>query len=369
MNLNGAIRQLKSSIAKLIFDKKRRILKPYYISKIDNNTALNLSSVNTILFLRDDDKIGDMVVSTLTFREIKQKYPNIKILLLCAKNNKEIVKYNPYIDEIIEIKSKFFADFFTYMRLGSRKIDIAVDLFEFAPKPLHLLFLRLINPKFLIGLYKSEYNTYDFSIEEYFFDKHIVKRHLYLLKMFDIKAADINYDIFLSDKEQNEAKIYIDKADGKYKIVINPFAASKHRTFQYEKLKNLIYEIKKIKDCSIFILCPHGKFEKIKNIQNDKERIFIFQGKSILSAAALIKECDMIISPDTSIVHIASAFKKKTIALYLDFSNRAEKTDIIWGPNNPNAVIINADTKNGKLENDIKNIDSQLIIKKLKEIS
>jgi ADP-heptose:LPS heptosyltransferase len=355
--INDFSRNIRRKIGKLFFDLPDK-----------QNKALDFSKIKSILFIRDDDKVGDMVISTLSFREIKKKYPDTKIFVLCGKNNKEIIKYNPYVDEIIEATGKLFKDLAIYIKLQSADIDLAVDFYEFPSNPINLLALRLMKPKFLIGFYKKKYNIYNLSIEEYFFDKHITQRHKYLLYLFGIEKSDLSYDIFTSNVEKNEAENFIKNSKDKLKIIINPFSASKHRTFNYDKLQNLITLIKQEKDCVIYILCPPARYNLIKTFENTNNNIFIFQSKSILSAAELIRQCDITISPDTSVIHIASAFNKKTIGLYLDFSNREEKTDIIWGPNNPNAVVINVNTKNGKLENDIKNIDNLEIIKALRSI-
>jgi ADP-heptose:LPS heptosyltransferase len=365
--LNIISRNIRTGLAKFVLDKRNKI-SDYQDFYDDKTGTLDISKFKTVLFIIHDDRIGDMVISTISFREIKKKYPNIKISVLCGKNSKEILKYNSYVDEIIEISGKFLKDFHIYKRLRFEKDIVLVDFFEFDLRPAHLLFLRIVNPKFLIGFYKKKYKTYDISIEETFFDVHIINRHKVILKIFGIDNADFTYDIFISEKEKECAKFYLDKSGGKYKVVVNPFASSKHRTFKREKLQSLIEQIEKIKDCCIYILCPPNRYESIKDIESDKKAVFIVQLKSILSVAYLIKECDIVISPDTSIIHIASAFKKKTIGLYLDFSNRLEKTDIIWGPNNPNAVIINADSQNGKAENDIKNIDNEKILKVFKEM-
>jgi ADP-heptose:LPS heptosyltransferase len=351
-------RKIRTSLAKFLFDKK--------INHPKTN-GLNGNEIKSVLFMMHDDRIGDTVISTISFKNIKKKYPKLKILVLCGKNGKEILKYNPNVDEIIEISGKFYKDFLTYIKLGKRKSILCVDFFEFDLRPAHLLALRLIAPTFLIGFYKKKYKIYNLSIEESFLDVHIINRHKAILHFLGIDDVDISYDIFLTDKEKDEVKPFIDKGEGKCKILINPFASSKHRTIKQDKLKNLIDAIKEEIDCCVYILCPAKFYLMVKDIECDKKNVFVFQSKSILCGAGLIKECDIIVSPDTSIVHIASAFNKKTVALYLDFSSRQEKTDIIWGPNNPNAVIINVDTKNG-LENDIKNIDNDLIVKEIKKM-
>ncbi len=355
MGLKDRFKSLRKSFAKKVFDKKTKTGKTL---KIDN--------VKTILFLRDDDKIGDMVVSTLMFRELKNKYPDIKIFVLCGKNNSQIIEHNPYIECIYEISGSFFKDFFLYRKLRKLKVDVAVDFFTFRPRPLHLLKLRIIDSGFLIGYYKQLYNVYDLSIEKDFFSEHISKRYQYLLEVLGVNDISLKYDIFFSEKEKNNAKNLIDKCNKKYKILINPFAASVHRSFSFEKLKNLIELIKANFNCCIYIISQKNNYNKIKSLLS--EDVYIINSSSILESAALIKYSDIIITPDTSIVHIASAFEKKTVALYRDYSGTDEKIDIIWGPNNSNAISLNADTKNGRAENNINSIGNELIIDALKKM-
>ncbi|MDR2772590.1 MAG: glycosyltransferase family 9 protein [Elusimicrobiota bacterium] len=364
--LNVISRNLRTALAKKLLDKKERntavaVLK----TDLQNQPVLDVSRFSSILFVIHDDRIGDMVISTIPFREIKKKYPNLKIFVLCGKNGKEVLKYNLNVDRVFEFYGKLSKDLKVYKELHKQKVGIIADFFEFNPRFLHLLSLRIINPSFLIGFFKKNYNTYDLSIDKDFFACHIVERHKALLKVLGIDEIDLSYDIFFGPQEQAKAQQYIDKSPSKTKIAINPFASSKHRTFDKEKLKDLAWQIRQKKDCSVYILCPPSKYEFLKGIENEGEGIFLVCLSSILCVAAFIKQCDIVISPDTSIVHIASAFKKKTIALYLDFSNRKEKTDIIWGPNNPNAVLINVDTQGGKVLNDINNIGNEEILKKL----
>jgi len=355
MKIKDGLKSLRKIIAKFLFDKKER-----------SNKKLNFENVKSILFLRNDNKIGDMVISTMLFREVKKRYPYIKITVLCGPDNKEIIKHNPYVDEAIELPNSFFKKLSVYAYLRKKKTDIAVDFFPFRPRPGHMFMLRRINPGYLIGFYKKSYNMYDFSFEEDFFDKHISERYSRVLKLFAITPVSLKYDLYLEKKDEERVSELTEKSGGKFKIVINPFAASVHRTISYDKLKRLIEIIKGYANCHIYVLAPDINAAKLSGLS--AQNVSIFDSKSVLESAALIKYCDLVISPDTAIVHVAAAFEKKLVALYLDYSNQSEKIDLIWAPNYDKAVQISVDTKNGVVENDINNIDNDLIAAKIKEL-
>ncbi|MCA6073162.1 MAG: glycosyltransferase family 9 protein [Endomicrobium sp.] len=353
--LQNKLKSLRKFLAKQILDKKSKSQK-----------TLDINQIKSVLFFRNDDKIGDMVVSTSLFREIKQKYPDIEIIVLCGKNNKEIIKYNKNIDKIYKLEKSFFKNFSILKNLRKQNISLAIDFYTFGLVFKPLLMLRIISPKFLIGFYKNSYNVYDLSIDMNFFNKHISKRYEYLLKILKIENPDLKYDVILSEKEEKVAFALISKYNAKYKIILNPFAASKHRSFDFDKLKELVNLLERKIDCCVFVLCQEKDRKKIESLQTDKTCIASFE--SVLESVALVKYSDAVISPDTSMVHIATAFDKKTVALYLDYSNVYEKINIIWGSNNLNAIQLSVDTKNKSVENDIKNIDNIDILNALQNI-
>ena len=47
-------------------------------------------------------KIGDMICSAPIFREIKKKYPHLHLTVMQSPVTAELLKYNPYVDEVIE---------------------------------------------------------------------------------------------------------------------------------------------------------------------------------------------------------------------------------------------------------------------------
>ena len=353
--LKARIRSLRELLAKKFFDKKSK-----------SGKVLDASRAKSVLFFRNDNKMGDTVVSTLFFREIKKKYPSIKVIVLCGRSNREIIRYNSNVDQIYETGKSFFRDILVFRELQRQNISLAVDFYPFRPRLKHMLMVRIIAPEFLIGFYKSSYNIYDFSIDVSFFRLHISKWYEHLLKILKIESPDLKYDITFTYKEESEALKLIKKCNAKYRIVLNPFAASKHRSFSYLKLKELIDIIENEIDCCVFVLCPQKNKKKIISLESD--RTFVSSFESILKSAALIKCADVVITPDTSIVHIATAFNKKTVALYLNYSNTYERVDIIWAPNNPNAVQIFVDTKNNSLENDIKNISNDNVLEALRKL-
>ena len=72
-------------------DKK---IKAYLLRKLTKkkNILFNIHNSKKVLIMKYD-RIGDMIVATPLFRELKNAYPNINISVLASKTNKDVIKY------------------------------------------------------------------------------------------------------------------------------------------------------------------------------------------------------------------------------------------------------------------------------------
>lgn len=131
-----------------------------------------LGKNNKVLFLRQDGKIGDYIVSSFVFRELKKISPNLHIGIVCTKKDAYLYNQNPYIDQIHCVKKR---DIIGYIRCGlmlrKAKYDIVVDPTIFI-RNRDLLLLRLIKANQYVGYKKSDYRIFNVNIEgEYHFSE------------------------------------------------------------------------------------------------------------------------------------------------------------------------------------------------------
>ena len=128
--------------------------------------------------------------------------------------------------------------------------------------------------------------------------------------------------------------------------VFNPYAASKHRSFStenIEKISKIILE----KDYEKLILIGNeDKIRELKKLNISKEnKVKIIETRGMPEVAELIKGADLVVSPDTSIVHLARAFDKKMICIYRKELGKEDKNSILWGPNSEKAKVIFVEEK------------------------
>ena len=74
--------------------------------------------------------IGDVLLSTSLVRALKTGFPRIKISYLAEKTSLEVLKNNPYIDELITLERGSLADDLLMIRnIRNRKFSAVIDTF------------------------------------------------------------------------------------------------------------------------------------------------------------------------------------------------------------------------------------------------
>lgn len=313
------------------------------IEKKDIN--LDIKNIKRVLFVRIDGKIGDYIVSSFAFRELKKNNPNLVIDIVGDNSMKEILKLNPNIDNYYVINKKSYIELFKIVKiLKKNNYDIVFDPSD-GVKPKQIYFLKSINSKINIGYNKKEYGVYNKKIEKNN-DKmsNIYKK---MLEIINVENIDTSYDIpFCKKSEENIGK-YISENKIKDLIVVNFFGASKRRKINKENALKLLNNIQeKYKNSSIIILDSPNDKEEISKILNEikGENIYFYNNsKTILDVISIIKRSSLVISPDTSIVHIAEGLNKKIIAFYKNDKENIEKWGINNNDNNNKIVIYDKD--------------------------
>ena len=279
-----------------------------------------------ILFLRYD-RIGDMIITTPVFREFRKVYPNSEIYVLASKTNSEIIKFNPYIDQIfINHKHSFITDLPALFKLRKLQIDIAIE-FDHSVVPHTILRLKIINPKKIISVRKD--GRYGVSGEELMlYDQYSKRSHnehardtwLKTIESYTGKVTNKNYEIFLNNESIVKSQQFIKQIDSDFFIGFNLEGAVKGKKISFSDFEELANKIKEILPIAKIILFSHPKKrdQLIRKIDNsDLTNVSMsYPTGSITDLCALIKKMDLIITPDTSVVHIASAFDIPIISIH-----------------------------------------------------
>lgn len=283
-------------------------------------------------------RVGDMILCTPAFSAIKSKFPQAKLYVIAGAGNHSVLDNNPHIDKVIPYRKSLGGILRMLSFLLLNRFDYWIDAKDHKSGESQLL-AKLARAKVKIGYNHNSHSTFHHSVPSNIQNKelHFTERVFNALKYLGISSPNIipKPELFISDKFSNKAKNFYSALSPKENLLINLSATSDTRIYSAENWTKVIAAIDRNKYNIILSFMPNEQ-----RIAQDLKQIFpaiIFANShSIEEFIALIKHCDLLISPDTSAVHIAAAFDKKLVALFNDYPENYAKFRTV----NPNASII-----------------------------
>lgn len=258
--------------------------------------------------------IGDIVLSTPLIKKIKESYKDCHITYVTTPVGAEILKNNPNINEIIKYdKRGAHKGLKGIFNLGKR---LRYGNFNIVITP-H----RYMRSSFLAWLSRSPVRLgYDNAAGKFFFTKKIhydkTKHEVEKLLSFinSKETNDKRYDIELFPSKENIQKIdkIWEEKQIKTNKVVTLAPGSKWFTKQWpvEYFNELIEELSRDKEIKIIVV--GGKDEMKLPIK--KDLVIDLRGKTtLLDLAEVLKRSDIVVTNDSSPVHIASAFEQTRV--------------------------------------------------------
>ena len=263
-----------------------------------------------------------MLVATPLFHALKKELPQITITVVCSPYNHVIVKNTPDADnvKVVNFHSlRSLSDLLKWIRLNM--VDMVVDLTPGISRTSTMLscFLGKAGTR-TAGMHKGEFSRF-FDINTDPQGMHIIDRNRILLEtvlQYQFKTTGFNPLIY-STKEQVAAAADFIRGVGKDEFIIgiNLSAGRKERQWAYENYLSLSLMILKYLGESVkVILFSHGE-QKLWAEQIARQTGFhIAPSTDILTTAEILRFCELLFTPDTAFLHLASAVKVPVVALY-----------------------------------------------------
>jgi ADP-heptose:LPS heptosyltransferase len=252
--------------------------------------------------------IGDIVLTSPVIRCLKNQYPEAEIHYLTKKRNSDLLMANPYVDKIHSF-SDSLSD--TILELRAEQFDFVIDLHN------NFRSLRV----------KLRLNSKNFSFNKLNFRKmlftsfkintmpegHIVDRNLATLRQFNIVNDGKGLDHFIPQEDEIAVSDLPENfRNGYVALVLAGTYATKR--LPAEKYKKLITESK----LSFVILGGKGERSMADQILGwNTGNVLDYTGKlRINQSASLVKNARLVVSNDTGLMHIASAYHKKILSVW-----------------------------------------------------
>lgn len=269
--------------------------------------------VHSILLLRNDNKLGDALVSSVLLRGLKKLFPSACIDVVAGKSNSVILRANSAVSAVYLATEGFASLASCGFNLRRKRYDLYLDLDE-KPTLSSLLFLKLLKPQWAFGFNREKYPLYNLTQMLDLSACHITARYGACLRFLGYKGYfDPSYEINLPESAQEAARQFLSSLPpGGRLIIINPLAASRHRSFSAEQILGLAA----LFPADTFVLV--GQADRLHKWLNKRillPHMFMFTA-GLMEAASLAQKAQVLLTPDTFWVHLACALRLPSVAVY-----------------------------------------------------
>ncbi|CAJ0997671.1 hypothetical protein SODG_005770 [Sodalis praecaptivus] len=287
-----------------------------------------LDKIKRILLLRLDDKIGDMVITTGTARQLADNGYHISVLtgpacqtlLACCDAVHQTYRYDKRMSLTV---------------LRQQRFDVIIDFDDVANYE-RLRLLHHLAPRYVIGFNKPGSARYAPQLAWRDSERHITERHRAVLALFNLPPAPFLYSLGRDPSAVAALAPYLSRPANEWLIAINPFTGAEDKDFSREQVEGLIAHLRRRGVRFRVLLIGRGDLLSRWRID---DAAFVADS-TINTAVEIVRSADLVVSPDTSIVHMACAFNTPLVAVYN--TRRLKDNGLvgynIWAPHYDNAV-------------------------------
>jgi ADP-heptose:LPS heptosyltransferase len=299
-------------------------------NRLSNTIDINSSK---ILFIRQD-RIGDVLVSTPIFTSVKTHYPSAIVDVLLSENNHFVLMNDSLVRKRWIYQKKIGKVISLARSLRKEKYDFAVDMMD-NPSVTSTFLCLLSGARWNVGIVKDNNYVYDIKVPMLSrSETHIVDRIAQLLIPFHIDPTAENLSIRYSTSPESDDFVEVFLSANqltKHQLIgINISAGGEARFWGIKNYRALLsFMTEKYPDLyQILLYEPAYKEKATKIVEGNKNVILSPLTQTFDQFAAFIKRLSFLVSPDTSAVHLASAFNIPSVVLYV----QSDKALRIWEP-------------------------------------
>lgn len=297
-------------------------------------------------------KIGDMILTTPLFSELKRIFPECELTVLASKGNALLAKNLKCVDCTYVYDKKGFSTAKLLLTLRRKSFDYWID-----PKDEHSstskILEKLCRPKLSLG-FNIKDKVFDINLQNFVKGKHRV----------DINLSPVNYlsegneyisvlpHVDIPGKDLHAIEGRLKEVKGKY-VLFNMSAGVSTRFVKPEKWIELADGL--CPDINVVLTGEKKDYENINSVLKSvkKKNLYFIESNTIFEFAELIKNSCLLVTPDTSAVHLASCFNTPVVGMYHNVQWNIEK----FGPLSSKHKIIVSDD-----ENSLQSISSKELI-------
>ena len=290
------------------------------------------NSEHRVLVIRYE-RIGDMIMATSLIRNIANALPGGKVDVLATAVTAPVLEGNPYVGNVFTLDRNSIRSYRDVMKqLRQARHTVMVDgrinnppIFTSTP-----LLMYAGRARFRVGARGNRKpRIYNVSVPEWNRVDHYIEGSKALAVPFGVNPASVDWqpEIFLSSDErahaeelwkQAKSRVSSGSADpetGGKRLLVNLSASEPKRRWPDGKfIVTLQAARERFPNMPMIVMGLPSEWASVQKVAS-AVRALPAETPKLRDAFALVGTADMVFTPDTSISHAASAFRKPSLVL------------------------------------------------------
>jgi ADP-heptose:LPS heptosyltransferase len=280
-----------------------------------------------LLFLRHD-RIGDMIVSTAAIQAIAESHPGITVDVLASPANAPVLAGAAYVHKIIVFDRRNPRSFLeTARRLRAERYDAVIDCMVTAPSVTTLLLMLATAAPYRVGIAgRGNDAAINVAVPPPNDEQLMATRIGALSAAFGVNAETKDWRPKIAitpEMRQEAANRWRSTGNGAgQRVLINVSAGAATRQWQIEKYAAVVAHIRtRMPDALVFVTAAPHERERAADVAR-RSGASVADTPTLAALFALVATADFVFTPETSVVHAASAFRRPAVAIYRHTESR-----------------------------------------------
>jgi lipopolysaccharide heptosyltransferase II len=272
--------------------------------------------------------IGDVVLASPLVRVLHKRFPSSQIDFMVRKEYSELIRYNPNLNRTFEFDTQ---EGFQELRrlkeiIRHEKYDLIIDIHNSlrsryirsfsGAKEVVVINKRIFARTMLVKLKKNYYRDI----------VSVADRYIEPVGIYGIENDAQGLEIFIPDEitckvseKMSSLKLH------QFERVVGFCPSAKHATKRWPEERFIEAGIRLVRELKAKIILFGGKSDTVLcttiangiNKKSEGECAIEYSDQfSLLETAAAMQFCDVIVTNDSGLMHIAAAMKKKLVAIF-----------------------------------------------------
>lgn len=287
---------------------------------------ISSEKINKILLIKLR-AIGDVVLSTIVLKNLREYFPDAEIDFLTESYCRDVIQDNNLIDEVITLNKKVMTQLNVFEKISynvsflktilNKEYDLVFDFFG---NPRSALLTFISGARYRIGYnYRIRKFAYNTVIKSRAATIHEAEWHLDALKACKIPIVSHKLSFQLTKSDHKFAQDFWQANDlfSKSVFAVNFSGGWMAKRWPLDHFAKLAEELIKAYKATILIIWGPGEEELAMTLQKKiNHPILLIPHTNLKQLGAILNKCTMMITTDSGPMHIAAALETPCVAIF-----------------------------------------------------